>query len=53
VTHSGVVLAAVFLAFGLGLTARPHAVPRMLGATVAWAIVAGVGNLLTGGNYMS
>jgi hypothetical integral membrane protein (TIGR02206 family) len=52
VTHSGVVLAAVFLAFGLGLTARPHAVPRMLGATMVWAIVAGVGNLLTGGNYM-
>jgi hypothetical integral membrane protein (TIGR02206 family) len=52
ITHSGVVLAAVCLAFGLGLTARTHAVPRMLGATAAWAIVAGVGNLLTGGNYM-
>lgn len=52
VTHSGVVLAAVFLAFGLGLTARRHAAPRMLGATAAWAVVAGIGNLLTGGNYM-
>jgi hypothetical integral membrane protein (TIGR02206 family) len=52
VTHSGVVVAAVFLAFGLGLTARPHAVPRMLGATALWAVVAAVGNLLTGGNYM-
>jgi hypothetical integral membrane protein (TIGR02206 family) len=52
VTHSGVVLAAVFLAFGLGLTARPGAVRRVFGATAAWAAVATVGNALTGGNYM-
>jgi hypothetical integral membrane protein (TIGR02206 family) len=52
VTHSGVVLAAVFLAFGLGLTARPRAVPRVFGATAAWAALATVGNALTGGNYM-
>jgi len=52
ITHSGVVLAAVFLAFGLGLTARPGAVGRMFGATLAWAGMAGVGNALTGGNYM-
>ena len=52
VTHSGVVLAAVYLAFGIGLTPRAGAVPRVFGATVAWACVAAVGNLLTGGNYM-
>jgi hypothetical integral membrane protein (TIGR02206 family) len=52
VTHSGVVLAAVFLAFGLGLTARPGAVPRVFCATAAWAVVAALGNALTGGNYM-
>jgi hypothetical integral membrane protein (TIGR02206 family) len=52
VTHSGVVLAAVFLAFGLGLTPRRGAVRRMFLATVAWAGVAAAGNLATGGNYM-
>jgi hypothetical integral membrane protein (TIGR02206 family) len=52
VTHSGVVLAAVFLAFGLGLTPRHGAVRRMFLATAAWAAVAAAGNLATGGNYM-
>jgi hypothetical integral membrane protein (TIGR02206 family) len=52
VTHSGVVLAALFLAFGLGLMARSGAVPRMFLATVGWAGVAAAGNALTGGNYM-
>jgi len=52
VTHSGVVVAAVFLAFGLGLTPRRGAVGRIFLATVAWAGVAAAGNLVTGGNYM-
>jgi hypothetical integral membrane protein (TIGR02206 family) len=52
VTHSGVVVTAVFLAFGLGLTARGGAVRRIFLATVAWAGVAAAGNLVTGGNYM-
>ena len=52
VTHGGVVVAAVFLAFGLEMTARPGAVRRVLLATAAWAGVAAVGNALTGGNYM-
>ena len=52
IAHSGVVAAAVFLAFGLGLTARRHAVRRMFVATAAWAAVAALGNALTGGNYM-
>jgi hypothetical integral membrane protein (TIGR02206 family) len=51
-THSGVVVAALLLAFGLGLTARPGAIPRILLATAVWAAVAAAGNALTGGNYM-
>jgi hypothetical integral membrane protein (TIGR02206 family) len=52
ITHSGVVVAAVFLAFGLGLTARSHAVLRVFTATAVWAALAAAGNALTGGNYM-
>jgi hypothetical integral membrane protein (TIGR02206 family) len=52
VTHGGVVVAAVFLAFGLGLTARPGAVLRVFLATAAWAGVAALGDALAGGNYM-
>jgi hypothetical integral membrane protein (TIGR02206 family) len=52
ITHAGVVVAAVLLAFGLGLTARPGAVPRAFLATAAWAAAAAAANALTGGNYM-
>jgi hypothetical integral membrane protein (TIGR02206 family) len=52
VTHGGVVVAAVFLAFGLEMTARPGAVRRVVLATAAWAGLAAIGNALTGGNYM-
>jgi hypothetical integral membrane protein (TIGR02206 family) len=52
VAHSGAVVAALFLAFGLGLTPRPGATLRMLVATAAWATVAAAVNALTGGNYM-
>ena len=52
VTHGGVVVAAVFLGVGLGLSARPGAVGRIFLATLGWAGVAALGNLLTGGNYM-
>ncbi len=52
VTHSGVVLAALFLAFGLGMTARSGAVRRVFLATSVCAVVATAGNLFTGGNYM-
>jgi hypothetical integral membrane protein (TIGR02206 family) len=51
-THSGVVVAALLLAFGLGLTARPGAIRRTFLATAAWAAVAAAGNALTDGNYM-
>lgn len=52
VTHSGVVLAAVFLAFGRRLTPRPGAVGRVFLATAVFAGLAAVANVLTGGNYM-
>jgi hypothetical integral membrane protein (TIGR02206 family) len=52
VTHSGAVIAAVFLTFGLGLAPRPGAVPRVLVATAAFTALAAVGDVLTGGNYM-
>jgi hypothetical integral membrane protein (TIGR02206 family) len=50
--HSGVVVAAIFLAFGLGRTARRGAVARVFAITVAWAGAVVVANLLIGGNYM-
>jgi hypothetical integral membrane protein (TIGR02206 family) len=52
ITHSGVVLTALFLAFGLGMTPRSGAVRRVFLATVAWAALATAGNVITGGNYM-
>jgi hypothetical integral membrane protein (TIGR02206 family) len=51
-THCGAVVAAVFLAFGCRLAPRRGAVRRVFVATAAFAVVAGVGDLLTGGNYM-
>lgn len=50
--HSGAVLAAIFLAFGVGMTARRGAVLWVFAITVAWAALAALANLLTGGNYM-
>ena len=52
VTHSGAVTAALFLVFGRGLAPRPGAAWRVFGLTAAFAALAGVGDLLTGGNYM-
>jgi hypothetical integral membrane protein (TIGR02206 family) len=51
-THSGAVVAALFLAFGEELTPRPGAISRMFVATAAWASVAAAANVVTGGNYM-
>jgi len=50
--HSGVVVAALMLAFGLGMTPRRGAVARVFAITAAWAVLVGVANLVTGGNYM-
>lgn len=51
-THGGAVVAAVFLAWGRGLVPRRGAVGRVFVATATFAVVAGLGDLLTGGNYM-
>lgn len=52
VTHIGVVLAAVFLVLGLGITPRRHAVPRVFLLTLGFAAVAALADVVTGGNYM-
>jgi hypothetical integral membrane protein (TIGR02206 family) len=51
-THAGAVLAACLLVFGMGLAPRPGAVARVLAATVAFAGLAAVATVATGGNYM-
>ena len=51
-THCGAVVAACLLVFGLREPIRPGAVRRAFAATLLMAGVAGLGNLITGGNYM-
>jgi hypothetical integral membrane protein (TIGR02206 family) len=51
-THSGAVAAAFLLVFGARRTPRPGAVWRVYAATLAFALLAAAGTLLTGGNYM-
>ena len=50
--HIGAVVAACFLVLGCGLYPRRGAVWRVYATTLAFAVVAGVGDVLTGGNYM-
>lgn len=50
--HSGVVVAAIFLAFGLRMTARRGAVARIFAITAGWTALVGAADLITGGNYM-
>ena len=50
--HAGAIVAGIALVFGSGLYPRPGAPRRVFAATVAWALVAGAGDLITGGNYM-
>lgn len=50
--HIGAVVAALMLVFGLRLYPRPRAAIRVFGLTLAWAAVAAIGDLATGGNYM-
>jgi hypothetical integral membrane protein (TIGR02206 family) len=52
VTHDLVILAALFLVIGLGLQPRPGAVRRIFLLTVAFAVLVGLIDLATGGNYM-
>jgi hypothetical integral membrane protein (TIGR02206 family) len=52
VTHSGAIGAACLLVFGSRRAPRRDAVWRVYGVTVAFAALAAVGTLVTGGNYM-
>jgi hypothetical integral membrane protein (TIGR02206 family) len=51
-THSGALAAACLLVFGTRRAPRPNAVWRVYAITLAFAGLAAVGTLLTGGNYM-
>lgn len=51
-THAGAVCAAFLLVFGARRTPRAGAVWRVFAATVAFALLAAAGTVLTGGNYM-
>jgi hypothetical integral membrane protein (TIGR02206 family) len=50
--HVGAVTAACLLVFGCGIYPRPRAAWRVFAITLGVAAVAGLGDLLTGGNYM-
>ena len=50
--HVGAIIASAFLVFGLEHYPRKGAVWRVFGATLAWAAVAGIADIVTGGNYM-
>jgi hypothetical integral membrane protein (TIGR02206 family) len=50
--HVGVIVAAAFLVYGFRIYPRPGAAWRVFAATLAFAAVAGVADLITGGNYM-
>jgi hypothetical integral membrane protein (TIGR02206 family) len=52
VTHSGAVAAACLLVFGARRALLPGAVWRVYGLTAAFAGLAALGTLVTGGNYM-
>jgi hypothetical integral membrane protein (TIGR02206 family) len=51
-THAGAVAAACLLVFGARRTPGSGAVWRAYAATLAFAVLATVGTVLTGGNYM-
>jgi hypothetical integral membrane protein (TIGR02206 family) len=50
--HVGAMVAASLLVFGRGLYPRPGAVWRVYAVTLGWTVVAGIGDLISGGNYM-
>ncbi len=50
-SHGGVVVAAVYLAFGMRLEPRPWSVPRMTAFTILYGFSAAGVNLLLGTNY--
>ena len=50
--HIGAIVAGTFLVYGAGIYPRPGAVGRVFAATLGWAAVAGIADVITGGNYM-
>ncbi|HEV1997807.1 MAG TPA: TIGR02206 family membrane protein [Candidatus Dormibacteraeota bacterium] len=52
VQHIGIVVAALFLVVGLGIRPRRGAVLRLVAITIAFTALAGVADVITGGNYM-
>jgi len=51
-THGGVIAAACLLVLGMRLFPRPRASLRVYGVTAAFAVLAAIGCLAAGGNYM-
>jgi hypothetical integral membrane protein (TIGR02206 family) len=50
--HGGVVVAALLLVIGMGIHPARGAVLRVLTITIGFGVLAGIGDLVTGGNYM-
>jgi hypothetical integral membrane protein (TIGR02206 family) len=50
--HLGIVMAALFLVFGMWIVPRPGAVPRVFAITIAYTALVGLDDALTGANYM-
>ncbi|HEY4826991.1 MAG TPA: TIGR02206 family membrane protein [Solirubrobacteraceae bacterium] len=50
--HVGAIVAAAYLVVGCRLYPRPGAAWRVFAFTLVWAAIAGLGDVITGGNYM-
>jgi hypothetical integral membrane protein (TIGR02206 family) len=50
--HVGAIVAACLLVFGCRLYPRHDAIWRVYGLTLCWTALAGLGDVITGGNYM-
>ena len=50
--HVGAIVGACLLVFGCRLYPRAGAIWRVYSLTAAWAVLAGLGDVITGGNYM-
>lgn len=50
--HIGIVAAALFLVLGLRIQPRRGSIMRLVLITVVFTVVAGIADLVTGGNYM-
>jgi hypothetical integral membrane protein (TIGR02206 family) len=50
--HLGIVLAALFLVVGMGITPRSDAVPRVFAITLGYTVLVGLVDWVIGANYM-